>query len=103
MTKQPRLDKLEANGLGPEYVFRETRRCKQSVGEKAKVYAGIGVDVPWYVPEGMEPRPSDPVQLEQAVARAFEAGADGVLASREYNEMRMTSLEAFGRGVRAVR
>lgn len=97
---QPKLKDLDAKGLGPEYVYRETLRCKQSVGDQARVYAGIGIDVPWYIPNGMEPRPSDPDQLTAAVRRAFDAGADGVLASREYNEMRLSSLEAFGKGVR---
>lgn len=97
---QPNLAELERKGLGPEYVYREVSRCKQSVGEDARVYAGIGIDIPWYVPGGMEPRPSDPGQLTAAVRRAFDAGADGVLASREYNEMRLSSLEAFGKGVR---
>ncbi len=98
--KQPKLGELEEAGLGPQYVYRETLRCKQSVGDKAKVYTGIGIDVPWYVQDGMESRPSDPEQLTDAVRRAFAAGADGVLSSREYNEMRLSSLEAFARGVR---
>jgi len=38
-----------------------------------------------------------------AVARAFEAGASGVLASREYDEMRLSGLRAFGRAVRESR
>lgn len=102
-SKQPQLEDLDRVGLGPEYVYRETLRCKQTVGDRAKVYAGIGIDVPWYVPGGMEARPSDPEQLTTAVTRAFDAGADGVLASREYAEMRMPSLEAFGRGVNAAK
>ena len=97
--KQPGVANLDRQGLGPDYVYREVLRCKQSVAEKAKVYAGIGIDIPWYIPGGMEPRPSDPEQLTAAVKRAFDAGADGVLASREYNEMRLPSLEAFGRGL----
>ena len=97
---RPQLADLERKGLGPEYVYRETLRCKQAVGNGAKVYAGIGIDIPWYVPNGMEPRPSDHDELTAAVRSAFEAGADGVLASREYNEMRLSSLEAFARGVR---
>ena len=99
---QPAVDDLDRRGLGPEYVYRETLRCKQAVGDAARVYAGIGIDVPWYVPSGMEPRPSDPDELTQAVVRAFDAGADGVLASREYNEIRMPSLVAFGGGVRGL-
>ena len=101
-SKQPSLAELDKGGLGPEYVYRETRRCKESVGKSAKVYAGIGIDVPWYVPNGMEPRPSDRDKLIAAVHRAFDAGADGVLASREYDEMRIPSLEAFGNAVRTV-
>ena len=101
-SKQPKLEDLDADGLGPEYVFRETSRCKESVGNQAKVYAGIGIDVPWYVPNGMERRPSDPDQITAAVHRAFDAGAEGVLASREYDEMRMSSLEAFGTAVRTA-
>lgn len=99
-SKQPNVDDLDGKGLGPQYVYREVLRCKQSVGDKAKVYAGIGIDIPWYIPNGMEPRPSDPEQLMAAVHRAFDAGADGLLASREYNEMRMSSVKAFGDAVR---
>ncbi len=98
-SKQPGVEELDRKGLGPEYVYREVLRCKQTVGEQAKVYAGIGIDIPWYLPRGMERRPSDHTQLTNAVSRAFDAGADGVLASREYNEMRLSSLEAFGQGV----
>jgi len=100
--EQPPLDQLGTEGLGPEYVEREVRRCRLGVRDAARVYAGIGIDVPWYVKNGMEPRPSDPELLEEVVRRAIRAGADGVLASREYDEMRMTSLEAFGRGVRTA-
>jgi hypothetical protein len=32
--------------------------------------------------------------------KSFDAGADGVLASRDYDEMQLSSLEAFGRAVR---
>ena len=102
-SERPKLDELDGKGLGPEYVYRETLRCKQSVSDKARVYAGIGIDVPWYVPNGMERRHSDPEQLIAAVHRAFDAGADGVLASREYDEMRISSLETFGKAVRTVR
>ncbi|CAE7468547.1 unnamed protein product, partial [Symbiodinium sp. CCMP2456] len=85
--EMPQVEELDANGLGATYVYNETKRCKLGVGSHAKVYAGIGIDVPWYVPGGMEPRPSRPDSVEAAVVQAFEAGADGVLASREYNEM----------------
>ncbi len=100
--ERPPLDRLDKAGLGPEYVFRETKRCKDAVRGSAKVYAGIGIDVPWYVPNGMERRPSNPETMQRAVKRAFDAGADGVLASREYIEMSLQSLKAFGSAIRAL-
>jgi hypothetical protein len=38
----------------------------------------------------------------QATRKAFEAGASGVVASREYEEMKVEHLRAFGRAVREV-
>jgi hypothetical protein len=99
-SERPNLGQLDAIGFGPEYVYRETSRCKLGVGDNAKGYAGIGIDIPWYIPGGMERRPSDPDVLRQAVHRAFDAGADGALASREYNEMQLSNLAAFGKAVR---
>ena len=55
--------------------------------------------MPWYVPNGMEPGPRDPEALTLAVKRAFDAGADGILASRDNNEMRFSILEEFGNGI----
>ncbi len=42
----------------------------------------------------------DPDTIYQVVLKAYEAGANGVVASREYEEMTVPNLEAFGRGVR---
>lgn len=98
--EQPGLAELNDRGLSPAYVYRETQRCVASVAGQAQVYSGIGMDVPWHLPNSMEPVPSDPEILYQACMRAFEAGADGLVASREYDEMRIPSLRAFGRAVR---
>ncbi len=98
--EQPSLDQLNDQGLSPEYVFRETKRCVDGVDGHASVYSGIGLDVPWHSPKGLAPFPSDPELIFQSCVRAIEAGADGLIASREYDEMRMPSLEAFGRAVR---
>jgi hypothetical protein len=97
---EPSYANLSHSGLSPEYVYRETLRCVKGVAGRAKVYAGIGLDVPHYVPGGMKPMPSDPESVQAATSRALEAGAQGVLASREYREIRRPSLQAFGRAVR---
>ena len=95
--KMPNLEQLDHQGLGPEYVFNETKRCVDAVKGQAKVYAGIGIDVPWHLPEGgMRANPSPPERTYEAVRKAFQAGADGILISREYNEMRLESLSAVG-------
>jgi hypothetical protein len=99
---QIELDDLEREGMGPEYVYDETKRCVESVAGKAQVIAGIGIDVPWHAPGGMQPYPSDPERLQKAVFKAMEAGADGLLASRDYDEMRHSSLIAFGDAVKTV-
>ena len=97
----PSLDQLDDAGLGPEYVYNETRRAVRAIKGQSKVYVGLGVDVPWHLPEGgMAVVPSPPDRTELAVRRAFDAGADGILISREYDEIRLESLRAIGRAVR---
>lgn len=95
------LDELESSSMPPEYIARETERCVAGASGKARVYPGIGFDVPWHLPEGgIEPRPSDPDLVYQSAMAAFEAGADGLVASRDYDEMQNKNIEAFGRAVR---
>jgi hypothetical protein len=93
---EPGLDDLDKGGLSPDYVYRVTRRLVDGVQRKVPVYTGIGFDVPW---NGAH-YPSHPDVLYRATVRAFEAGASGVLASREYDEMRVENLRAIGRAVR---
>jgi hypothetical protein len=37
--------------------------------------------------------------IYSSVIKTFDAGATGVLASREYDEMQLPSLKAFGDGI----
>ena len=97
---EPGYKQLATRGLSPDYVYRETKRCIEGVNGQAKVYSGIGFDVPTYVPDGMKKFPSHPETTYQATRRAIEAGAAGVVASREYEEMTLPNLKAFGRAVR---
>jgi hypothetical protein len=83
-------------------VYDETKRCAEEIDGKARVIAGIGIDVPWHAPGGMQPYLSDPERLQQSVFKAMQAGADGLLASRDYDEMRHSSLRAFGQAVRRI-
>jgi hypothetical protein len=98
------LDELAVQGMGPEYVYDEVKRCVNGIKDGTKVVAGIGIDVMWHGLNGnAQPYPSDPIELQKAVFKAIEAGASGLLASREYDEMRFSSLRAFGDAVRQLR
>ncbi len=92
---EPKVEDLEDEGFSPNYVYRETRRSVASAGGKTKIYSGIGFNVPGGPPE-------DPEKIYQATLKAFEAGAGGIVVSREYEEMRVPNLRAVGRAVREL-
>jgi hypothetical protein len=82
-------------GGSPDYVFRETRRSVASAAGKTNIYPGIGFNLP-------NSPADDPETIYQAVTRAYEAGAQGIVASREYEEMTVPNLRAVGRAVRGT-
>jgi hypothetical protein len=99
---EPGYEELMEKGLGPEYVYRETRRCVEAVAARntgCTVYAGVGFDIPDYGRRPSDYFPSAPETVYKATLRAFEAGANGLVVSREYDEMRVPNLEAVGRAV----
>ena len=67
-----------------------------SADGKTKIYTGIGFDVPW----GNTHIDADPEKVYECVLKAFEAGAGGIVVSREYEEMRVPNLRAVGRAMR---
>lgn len=90
------LDQLPTAGLSADYVARETRRALAGVQGKAKIYPGIDIDVP--TAAGL--KKTSPEDVHAATAAALSAGADGVLFSRKYSEMRLANLSAGGKAVR---
>ena len=95
--KEPSYDQLSKRGMTADYVYRETKRCVDDVAGKCQVYPGVGFDVPG------QAAPSDPETVYQATSKAFQAGATGLIISREYDEMRVPNLRAVGRAVREVK
>lgn len=91
---EPKLSELLQKGFSPDYVFRETKHSLASANGKTKIYTGIGFDVPGSPAD-------DPETVYQATRKAFEAGANGIVISREYEEMRVANLKAVGRAVRS--
>jgi hypothetical protein len=95
---EPKVDELDRKGFSPEYVYRETKRSVASAEGKTKIYTGVGFDVPW----GSNTFKGDPEDVYRAVLKSFEAGASGIVVSREYEEMRVPNLRAVGRAVREI-
>jgi hypothetical protein len=90
------LADLPAAGLSPDYVARETRRALAGVEGKCRVLPGIDIGIP----TGPRSRKASPDDTYAAVAAALKAGADGVVLSRKYSEMRLDNLAAAGRAVK---
>jgi len=45
---------------------------------------------------------ADPQKVYECVLKSFEAGAAGIVVSREYEEMRVPNLQAVGRAMREL-
>lgn len=100
---EPRLDELDSHGFSPAYVGKETRRIVDAVAGKCRVIAGIGIDVPDSIHHpkrrAKQKVMSEPKNARSAVIQALKAGAEGILVSREYDEMRIENLKAIGQGL----
>ena len=51
----------------------------------------------------MNSRQASPEDTHAAVTAALKAGADGLILSRKYSEMRLANLDASGKAVRQFR
>ncbi len=97
---------LPRAGFSAEYVARETKRALEGVDGRCEIWPGIDIDIPsgrgmtLDISDGTEGTPDgrdeSPKDVEGAVVAAFEAGAQGVVLSRKYSEMRLKNLEGVG-------
>jgi hypothetical protein len=91
---------LAATGFSADYVFRETKRAHEALqGTKTKLWPGIDIDIP----TGKEHAKCTSEGTKAAVLAAFRGGADGVLLSRKYSEMKLANLRAAGAAVKEIR
>ena len=91
------LAEIPFTGLTSDYVSRETKRAHEDLqGTKILLWPGIDIDIP------TEPSHSrcTPDGVRDAVLAAFRGGADGVLLSRKYSEMKLANLRGAGDAVR---
>jgi hypothetical protein len=94
---------LASTGLSPDYVAKETKRALIGVAGQTRIYPGIDIDVPIL---GAGPAANDkrthPDDVKAALHAAFDAGADGVVLSREYVEMWLANLTAAGDALKEI-
>jgi DhnA family fructose-bisphosphate aldolase class Ia len=79
--------------LSADYVERETRRAVEGVnGTATQIWPGIDIDVP--VAAGASH--CTPEGVRAAVTAVFHGGAQGIILSRNYTEMKPENLAAAG-------
>jgi hypothetical protein len=67
-------------------------------GAKTQLWPGIDIDIP----TAADHSKSTPDGTRQAVLAAFRAGADGVLLSRKYSEMKLANLAGAGAAIKEL-
>jgi hypothetical protein len=87
---------LPAVGFSADYVRRETERAVRGVNGEIPIYPGIDIDIPTEADESK----CTPEGVRDAVTAAFAGGAQGVVLSRKYSEMRLDNLSGAGRALR---
>lgn len=92
------LSEIPKSGLSADYVFREAKRAREALnGTQTKLWPGIDIDIPTNAANSK----STPKGTRDAVVAALKAGADGVLLSRKYSEIKLANLRGAGEGIRS--
>jgi hypothetical protein len=92
----PPLNELPTAGLPATYISKETQRAIAMVKGKCGILTGIDVNVP----VGPGSRQASPEDTYTATLAALQAGAQGVILSRKYSEMRLANLASAGKAIR---
>jgi hypothetical protein len=94
-----RYAEIPKTGWPAAYVLRETQRARAGLtGTKTLLWPGIDIDIPT-APGNSKCTPDG---TRRAVLAAFQGGADGVILSRKYSEMKLTNLSGAGRAMREL-
>jgi hypothetical protein len=87
------LSEIPFTGFSADYVFRETQRAHDGLkGTKTLLWPGIDIDIPTEANHSK----CTPQGVADAIKAAFRGGADGVLLSRKYSEMKLANLRSVG-------
>jgi hypothetical protein len=94
------LDEIPFTGLSADYVYRETKRAVDgAAGTKTHIWPGIDIDIPTQDNQTK----CTPGSVQEAVAAAIRGGANGVLLSRKYSEMKLANLSGAGHAIREAK
>ncbi len=93
---EAKFDRLPVAGLSADYVARETRRAVAGVRDEIPIYPGIDIEIP----TGEHEKKTQPSDVRAAVKAALTSGAQGVILSRKYSEMRLSNLSAAGEALK---
>jgi hypothetical protein len=88
--KEKSLGEIPFTGLSADYVYRETKRARAGLaGTKTQLWPGIDIDIPTAANHSK----CSPEGTRDAVLAALHGGADGVILSRKYSEMKLANLK----------
>lgn len=92
-------DQLAAAGLSADYVEREVRRAVDGVARSpVQIWPGVDIDVPAGPARGHV----TPESIGRVVKAAFAGGAQGIILSRNYVEMKPENLSGAGAALREL-
>ena len=80
-------------------MYREARRAQMALmGTKTQLWPGIDIDIPTRATSSK----STPEGTRDGVLAALRAGAQGVILSRKYSEMKLANLKGAGEAIKQV-
>jgi hypothetical protein len=92
------LSEIPTSGLSSTYVAEETKRAVLGANGDIAIYSGIDVDLP----TGPEQKKTMPRDVHDAVRAALTNGAQGIILSRKYSEMRLENLSGAGQALKEL-
>jgi hypothetical protein len=98
-TDEGTYDQIPHTGFSSDYVLRETKRARAGLASaQTLLWPGIDIDIPTAANHSK----STLKGTQDAVLAAFRGGADGIILSRKYSEMKLTNLAAAGAAIRQL-
>jgi hypothetical protein len=92
-------DQVPHTGFSRDYVLRETKRARAGLANaNTLLWPGIDIDIPTATNHSK----STPEGTQNAVLAALRGGADGIILSRKYSEMKLTNLAGAGAAIRQL-